>query len=61
MFFFSKQFQGPLDLCLDVGCGNGQSSDIFAPHFRRVLGTDVSSAQIQEARKLRHPPNVEFQ
>jgi len=36
---------------VDVGCGSGQSSTFLAPYFRRVIGTDVSQAQVNEAVK----------
>ena len=38
-------------LALDIGCGTGQSTRILSPFFGRVLGTDISRAQIQNARK----------
>lgn len=48
-------------MCVDVGCGSGQCTDLFAPHFKQVLGTDVSAAQINAAKAQEHPSNVEFQ
>ena len=47
-------------LAVDVGCGTGQSTRILSPFFRRVLGLDVSQAQIENARK-ESVDNVEFQ
>lgn len=41
------------DLAWDVGCGNGQAAVPLAEHFRRVVATDLSTAQIVEARP--HP------
>lgn len=38
------------DLAWDVGCGNGQASVQLATHFRRVVATDLSIAQIDRAR-----------
>lgn len=35
---------------LDVGCGNGQLSGLLAEHFTHVIATDVSEAQINEAK-----------
>ncbi len=51
-------------LAVDVGCGSGQSSLIFSPHFERVLGLDVSPNQVKEAKELLDKPgspsNVTF-
>ena len=49
-----------MNLCIDVGCGNGQCSDLFSADFERIVATDVSQAQIEAAQLLAHPPNVEF-
>ena len=46
---------------LDVGCGNGQSSTLFSDHFKRVLATDISEAQIITAQGVNHPTNIDFQ
>ncbi|XP_032789405.2 putative methyltransferase DDB_G0268948 [Daphnia magna] len=59
--FLREKFQGELELCLDVGCGNGQCSGIFASSFRKVLATDISPAQIEVAKTLEYPQNIEFQ
>ena len=37
-------------LALDVGCGSGQFTRLLLPHFSRVLATDVSQAQVEQAR-----------
>jgi len=49
-----------LDICIDVGCGNGQASLLFAQHFTRVVATDISDSQIKTAKSLGHPKNIEF-
>jgi len=36
-------------LALDVGCGNGQLTQLLAPHFREVVGLDPSADQIANA------------
>lgn len=54
------QYDGPLDLCVDVGCGNGQCSKLFASAFKKVLATDISPSQIRSAQSLRQPNNIEF-
>ncbi|CAL1266724.1 unnamed protein product [Larinioides sclopetarius] len=50
----------PLDTAVDVGCGNGQSTVILAPYFKRVHGSDVSEAQIEQAKATRSLPNVTY-
>ncbi|XP_061461032.1 putative methyltransferase DDB_G0268948 isoform X2 [Rhineura floridana] len=47
-------------LAVDVGCGTGQSSHLLAKHFEKVVGTDISKAQIEEAKQATHPPNVSY-
>ncbi len=39
----------------DVGCGNGQVAKDLAPHFEKVLATDISAKQIENAV---HAPNI---
>jgi SAM-dependent methyltransferase len=36
-------------LAVDVGCGNGQLTQLLAPHFQRVIGLDPSADQIANA------------
>ena len=51
------------DLALDVGCGSGQSTFVLSEVARRVVGSDVSPAQVKEATKeaeKRRESNVEF-
>ena len=47
-------------MVLDVGCGSGQCTNLLAPYFDRVVGTDVSVAQIAAAQSNQHAPNVQF-
>uniref|UniRef100_A0A8D0HJT3 Methyltransferase type 11 domain-containing protein n=1 Tax=Sphenodon punctatus TaxID=8508 RepID=A0A8D0HJT3_SPHPU len=49
-----------LQLAVDVGCGTGQSTKVLASRFDKVVGLDVSEAQIEEARQTHHPPNVSY-
>lgn len=39
------------DLAVDVGCGNGQATLKLQDYFKRVIGTDVSPGQIEQAKK----------
>ena len=48
---------------VDVGCGSGQSTFSLSPLCERVVGTDISPAQINNALKLldkKNSSNVEF-
>lgn len=40
------------DLALDVGCGNGQMTALFAPNFKHVIGTDPSASQLNHAEAV---------
>ena len=44
---------------LDVGCGSGQFTKLLLPHFSRVLATDVSEAQVEQARRQLSANNVD--
>jgi len=45
----------------DLGCGTGQVAAALAPHVRRVIAVDESTAMLQAARqRLRELPNVEL-
>ncbi|XP_065310828.1 putative methyltransferase DDB_G0268948 isoform X1 [Dermacentor albipictus] len=48
-------------VCVDVGCGPGQSTELFCPHFRKVVGTDISETQIGIARAACTAKNVSFE
>ncbi|CUE92207.1 methyltransferase, putative [Bodo saltans] len=37
------------DLCIDVGCGNGQATTSLLSEFRQVIGIDPSSTQVAHA------------
>ncbi|XP_022095976.1 putative methyltransferase DDB_G0268948 [Acanthaster planci] len=50
----------PFKLAVDVGCGSGQNTRPLAPYFEKIIGVDVSEAQIRAAQSLENPPNVEF-
>eukprot|EP00094_Tigriopus_californicus_P004082 TCALIF_03933-PA protein Name:"Similar to DDB_G0268948 Putative methyltransferase DDB_G0268948 (Dictyostelium discoideum)" AED:0.07 eAED:0.07 QI:0/0.5/0.44/0.66/0.75/0.66/9/2714/238 len=46
---------------VDVGCGSGQSTFVLQPHFKEIIGIDVSSTQIEEAKKLlNHDSTITF-
>jgi SAM-dependent methyltransferase len=45
------------ELAWDVGCGNGQAAVPLATHFAHVVATDLSIAQIDQAK---HHPRIEY-
>lgn len=47
-------------LAVDVGCGSGQSTHVLASRFEKVVGTDISKAQIEAAKQAAHPPNISY-
>uniref|UniRef100_A0A3Q1EQJ5 Si:ch211-93g23.2 n=1 Tax=Acanthochromis polyacanthus TaxID=80966 RepID=A0A3Q1EQJ5_9TELE len=51
-----KQF----NLAVDVGCGSGQGTKLLAPYFTKVVGTDISPAQLEMASANSNLPNVSY-
>ena len=52
-FMKSKKLQSKSDVfdcAVDVGCGSGQSTSIFAPYFKTIIGIDPSEKQIEQAK-----------
>ncbi|KAM9290593.1 putative methyltransferase, partial [Gastrophryne carolinensis] len=58
--YLDKRLPKPYGFAVDVGCGPGISTQILAPHFEQVLGTDISEAQIEEAKRVPGPPNITY-
>ncbi|XP_058479300.1 putative methyltransferase DDB_G0268948 [Solea solea] len=50
----------PHELAVDLGCGTGQNCQLFAPHFKEVVGMDVSECQLDEARAVQSCPNITY-
>ncbi|KAH6932471.1 hypothetical protein HPB50_006262 [Hyalomma asiaticum] len=48
------------ELCVDVGCGPGQSTELYCPFFKNVVGADISHSQIEEANARRRYGNVTY-
>ena len=46
---------------LEIGCGHGYGTFYLAQHADNVLGIDVASKVINEARQQYHKPNLRFQ
>lgn len=57
---FSLQRANPAELVVDVGCGSGQGTRFLGEHFKKVVGTDISEAQIQEARDDPSLPGISY-
>ncbi len=45
------------ELAWEAGCGSGQLTMSLAPHFRQIIATDPSRAQLDAAE---HRPNIEY-
>ncbi|XP_068447004.1 putative methyltransferase DDB_G0268948 [Clinocottus analis] len=60
MSYMQNQAPNRFSLALDVGCGSGQGTIPLAPHFTKVVGTDVSPAQLEMALTNENPPNVSY-
>ncbi|XP_022096064.1 putative methyltransferase DDB_G0268948 [Acanthaster planci] len=58
--FLREKKPDPFKLAVDVGCGSGQNTRPLAPYFEKVIGVDVSEAQIRAAQSVENPPNVEY-
>ncbi|XP_037336196.1 putative methyltransferase DDB_G0268948 isoform X2 [Pungitius pungitius] len=61
MSYVRKQTPNRVSLAVDVGCGSGQGTILLAPHFTKVVGTDISPAQLEMAlTNNKNPPNVSY-
>ncbi|KAM3916531.1 uncharacterized protein RB166_015770 [Leptodactylus fuscus] len=50
----------PLEMAVDVGCGSGRYTLPLAPHFKKVLGIDLSDSQINLAKQNASADNVSY-
>ncbi|XP_076807477.1 ubiquinone biosynthesis O-methyltransferase-like [Clavelina lepadiformis] len=48
------------DLMVDVGCGSAQSTNMFAPYFKNIVGVDASEDQIEFARKQNKFSHIKY-
>ncbi|XP_028249372.1 putative methyltransferase DDB_G0268948 [Parambassis ranga] len=58
--YLDKKKGQPHVLAVDLGCGTGQNSRLLAPHFKQVVGMDISECQLEEARALPGHPNITY-
>ncbi|XP_077410059.1 putative methyltransferase DDB_G0268948 [Vanacampus margaritifer] len=49
MDFMGSKTPNKFDLAVDVGCGNGKGTELLAPFFKQVVGTDISAGQLEMA------------
>ncbi|XP_039998382.1 putative methyltransferase DDB_G0268948 [Xiphias gladius] len=60
MSYMEKKTPKQFNLAVDVGCGSGQGTTLLAPYFTKVVGTDISPAQLEMALASSKPPNVSY-
>ncbi|XP_066543960.1 putative methyltransferase DDB_G0268948 [Amia ocellicauda] len=60
LFSYLRSKGLPCAQAVDVGCGTGLSTRILAPHFLRVLGTDISAVQLEQAARDTSCANVSY-
>ncbi|XP_040212024.1 putative methyltransferase DDB_G0268948 [Rana temporaria] len=58
--YLEERFSEPYGFAVDAGCGTGQNTRTLAPYFKKVLGIDISEAQVEEAKKATGSPNVTY-
>lgn len=60
MNFIDEKKPNQFNLAVDVGCGSGQGTILLAPYFTKVVGTDISPAQLEMALSNSNPTNVSY-
>ncbi|XP_073492139.1 putative methyltransferase DDB_G0268948 [Aquarana catesbeiana] len=58
--YVDERLHKPYGFAVDVGCGTGQNTRILSQHVKKVLGIDISEAQIEEAKKAPGSPNLTY-
>ncbi|CAK8692533.1 unnamed protein product [Clavelina lepadiformis] len=57
---YKEHSQRKHDLMVDVGCGSGQGTNLFATHFKKIVGVDICGKQIQCANKQNTHENISY-
>ena len=57
---FQTHLPTKLDFMVDVGCGSGQSTNIFQPYFKKISGFDISAEQIKQAKLQNKFDNIDY-
>ncbi|XP_074655067.1 putative methyltransferase DDB_G0268948 [Tubulanus polymorphus] len=57
-FLAGSNLSPPYGQLVDVGCGSGQSTPLFADQFKTLIGVDYSEAQIEEAKRRNKHQNI---
>ncbi len=55
-----RGFVEPKDTVLDLGSGSGYGTEILSRVAKKVIGIEISKADVSEAQKKYQKPNVEF-
>ncbi|KAG1683452.1 putative methyltransferase [Nymphon striatum] len=58
--FTRQKIAEPFKQLAEVGCGSGQATRKFSKYFRKVLATDISKSQIQQALCATSLENVTY-
>ncbi|XP_078795595.1 putative methyltransferase DDB_G0268948 [Oryzias latipes] len=58
--YLDKKKGPPHELAVDLGCGTGQNTRLLAPHFKEVVGIDISESQLGEARAVPGFSNITY-
>jgi len=58
--YLKERDEGPFKLGVDIGCGSGQATKLFAPFFESLHGYDVSENQIKQALNQSVCDNIKF-
>ncbi|XP_012731630.2 putative methyltransferase DDB_G0268948 [Fundulus heteroclitus] len=58
--YLDKKKGPPHELAVDLGCGTGQHTRLLAPHFKEIVGIDVSECQLEEARSVPGYTNITY-
>jgi len=56
-----QESKDTFDFLVDIGCGNGQSTSMFAPYFSKILGIDPSENQIKYAQANNSDSKITYQ